>query len=250
MDGWQEGWDRQLERDREWARWALQQWSAFPARGLRPLVLVGPAVWSQGGFLDGVAKLAYHSGDWRLPPAVPTAVLEIARAKMGGGAPRGRDSRPLQIHTAPRTSAPFETDRGPLNRSAWWLQSDQANGPTWVLDLEVAPSAWAPTLAVSDSSAIRPPHGKTVKATTVGRNGGQLRVSFTGGSPQCVEFLSAEVLESERAVVVLPVAHDIGPPGYRTMQGFMRDVVAELGRPLGDRVLVDVDGSPVAVLSI
>jgi hypothetical protein len=34
------------------------------------------------------------------------------------------------------------------------------------------------------------------------------------------------------------------------MQGFMRDVVAELGRPLGDRVLVDVDGSPVAVLSI
>ncbi|MGC2206997.1 MAG: hypothetical protein WA724_03995 [Candidatus Dormiibacterota bacterium] len=137
-----------------------------------------------------------------------------------------------------------------MNLSAWQLEGDQTNGPIWVLDPELASSAWAPTLAVSDPTAIHPPHGRTIEATTVGQDGDRLRVSFTGGSPRCVEYLSAEVLESERAVVVLPVAHDIGPPGFRTMQGYIRDVVAELGGPLGDRVLVDVDASPVAVLTM
>jgi len=250
VDGWQEGWDKQLQRDREWARWALQQWSAFPARGQRPLVLVGPAIWSQGGFLDGAAKLAYLSGDWQLPPSVPTAVLATARANMRGGATRRRDGPPLEIHTAHRTSARFETDRGPLNLSAWQLHSDQAKGPIWVLDPELASGAWAPALVVSDPTFIHPPHGQTFQATTVGSEGTRLRVSFGGGSPRCVEYLSAEVLESERAVVVLPEAHDIGPPGFRTWKGYTRDVVAELGRPLGDRVLVDVDASPVAVLSL
>lgn len=200
--------------------------------------------------MDGAAKRAYLSGDWQLPSSVPTAVLETARAKMAVGVTSGRDGEPLQIHSARRASARFDTDKGPMNLSAWQLHSDQANGPIWVLDPELASGAWAPTLAVSDPTAIHPPHGRTVKATTVGLEGTRLRVSFTSGSPQCVEYRSAEVLESERAVVVLPVAHDIGPPGFRTMEGYTRDVVAELGRPLGDRVLVDVDASPVAVLSV
>ena len=249
MDGWQTGWDKQLQRDREWARCALQQWADFPVGGQRPLVLVGPAIWSTGGFRDGEAKLAYLSGDWQLPSSVPTVVLRTVRENLRVGVTRLQEGRPLQIHTARRSRAPFETDRGPLNLSAWQLESDQANGPIWVLDPELAPSVWAPTRDASDPAAIHAPHGSTVEATTLGQEGDRLRVSFTGGSPRGVEYPSAEVLESERAVAVLPVAHDLGLPGFRIMQGYARDVVAELGRPLGDRVLVDVDASPLAVLS-
>ena len=61
------------------------------------------------------------------------------------------------------------------------------------------------------------------------------------------EYPSAEVIETSEAVTLLPVARDIGPPGWRALPSQVREVVAELARPLVGRVLVDLDGSPVVV---
>jgi hypothetical protein len=74
-------------------------------------------------------------------------------------------------------------------------------------------------------------------------------VTLTGGPPQWVDYPSVEVFESDCAVVVIPVAHDIGPSGNRTLAGFARDAVAELSRPLGDRVLLSPDATPVALVA-
>lgn len=78
----------------------------------------------------------------------------------------------------------------------------------------------------------------------------RLRVSFTGEHPGWVAYESAEVIASERALAVLPVAFDTGPMGARRLPGYVRNVIAVLHGPIGDRVLVNLDASPVAVLGV
>ncbi|MHB1525547.1 MAG: hypothetical protein ACYCZN_04600 [Candidatus Dormibacteria bacterium] len=247
MSDWQGGWDRQLETDRESARGALDQWSAFPTGDPRPLVLVGPTVWQVSGFSSGAAKLAYVRGDFQLPPSVPVAVLDVVRAALGTKVGLGSDGEPLRIRTASLSSAEFETDRRLSVLPAWRLDSDQANGPIWVLAPEVASTVWTPRRPERTSAAGPPPPKRVLHATVVGSDGRRLRVAFIGGSPGFVEYRSAEVLASDQAVVVVPVAHDIGPPEPRAAIGVRREVDADLDRPLGNRVLIDLDAGPVVV---
>ncbi|MGH7641699.1 MAG: hypothetical protein ACRENX_01550 [Candidatus Dormibacteria bacterium] len=248
MGSWQEGEDRRLEEGRQWAPWALEQWATFPTTGKRPLVLTGPMVWSQGGHRPGPAKLAFLNRDWELPPAVPAAVLELAKATAGHTPIGNRSYEPLHIQSASLARAAFETDRGPVQLPAWRLESDQALGPMWVLDPKVASTVWAPPKITSSPPELPRPTELLEEATIVGGDGTRLRVTFTGGSPRGVDYPSAEVFESEHAVVILPVAIDTGPEGFRTLQGYSREVVGKLSRPIGDRVLVNLDASPVAAL--
>jgi hypothetical protein len=246
MDSWQDGWDRQHTEDRKWVQWALDQWSTFPNVGPPPLVLIGPMVWSQGGHHSGMAKLAFLNRDWQLPPSVPDRVLQLARASGGHTGPPSSDYKPLQIKSGTLDSALFETDRGPLRLPAWRLESEQAIGPMWVLDPDVASTSWAPQKTTNTLPAAQRPTQRLERATSI--PGARLTVFFTSGPPEWVEYPSAEIFESDQAVVVLPVARDIGPHGFRTMPGFAREFVAKLGRPLGRRVLVNLDASAVAVL--
>jgi hypothetical protein len=80
-------------------------------------------------------------------------------------------------------------------------------------------------------------------------DGRTLHYEFTGGAPEHVEYPDALVMESDTAVVVVPVAHDIGPPGPRRAKGYKREVVVHLGAKLGARVLVNLDASPVVVVT-
>jgi hypothetical protein len=55
-------------------------------------------------------------------------------------------------------------------------------------------------------------------------------------------------VESDHAVAVVPVEKDLLPPGTpRVAVGHRRTVEAHLARPLGARVLVDLDSSPCEV---
>ena len=64
-----------------------------------------------------------------------------------------------------------------------------------------------------------------------------------------MDYPSAEVIESDQALSVVPVELDHGPPGPRRLVGYGREVVVHLQRPLGPRVLVNLDGSPVPVVT-
>lgn len=248
MDSWQDNWDRRHKEDREWAPWALDQWSTFPTVGPRPLVLIGPMVWSQGGHRTGMAKLAFLNRDWQLPSSVPAEVLELARASGAQTRAPSSEYGPLHIKSGILDRAPFETDRGPLLLPAWRLESDQAIGPMWVLDPEAASTLWAPPKATNVLPALQRPTQMLQHATSLRGYEARLKVFFTSGPPEWVKYSSAEIFESDQAVAILPLARDIGPPGFRTMVGYTRDLVAELGRPFSRRVLVNLDATAVAVL--
>jgi hypothetical protein len=58
-------------------------------------------------------------------------------------------------------------------------------------------------------------------------------------------------VEARQALVVLPVERGVGPPGgcWLAIGGCARTVVARIASPLGERVVVDLDASPVTVLA-
>lgn len=74
-----------------------------------------------------------------------------------------------------------------------------------------------------------------------------LRFSFDGGPREYVEYPAAEVIDSDQAVVLLPLEHDTAPSGPRNAVGYSREVAVTPNRPLGHRVLVDLDATPVMV---
>ena len=78
-------------------------------------------------------------------------------------------------------------------------------------------------------------------------NGLVLHFGFTGAPPQYAEYPSTEVIETDQAVVVVPIERDVGSPEPRFAVGYPRTVIANLAWPLGDRVVVDLDASPVVV---
>ena len=75
-----------------------------------------------------------------------------------------------------------------------------------------------------------------------------MRYTFVGGVPALFEYSAAEVIETDQAVAVLPVSRYVGRPGPVAAVGYSRGVTVTLARPLGQRVLVDLDATPVTVL--
>jgi hypothetical protein len=219
------------------ARWAVERWAGFPVdRVPRPLV-VWHTAYSDGGFRSGEAKEAFLYGRVSAPAAVPEAVL-AAIAEFSGPPPAGLE--PLVITAAEESSAEFWTDRGKRRVPAWRLESEEANGPLCVLAAE----SWSPAPPTWRPPASRHMHFSAVMSA----DQRTLTVSFVGGPPAHADYPRAEVVESDRAVAVVPVEVDLLPPGtWRAPVGCERVVEARLARPLGAPVLVDLDSSPCEV---
>lgn len=238
------------EQERQWASWALGRWAGFPAgQEPRPLVLVGPAANPEGGFRSGAAKLAFHDG--HIEPAVPLPpglleVLGAGETRQASPDPR-HDRGTLLITSATKAHAVFATDRGRRSLPAWRLTGPELAGPLWVLDPAIAATRWTPPEDGPPPPFQGAPH-RAARAT-MEDDGRTLRFTFTGGSPAYVEYPTVEIIDSDQAVVLLPVGHDTGPSGPRAAIGYSREVAATLNRPLGHRVLVDLDATPVMVLT-
>jgi hypothetical protein len=235
--------------DRAWARWALQRWEAFPVDlRPRPLVLTGPPARLERGFRSGHAKLAFHYGDIQATVPLPDGLLEVLRGGEPGpgAAPGGRRwPGPLLITQARPGQAEFATDRGLRELAAWRLDGPEIDGAAWVLDPAVAARRWTPPEPAPPKPFDGLPHRSASAA--VETDGLTLHFTFTGSPPAYTDYPAAEAVETSQALVVLPVAHDVGPPGPRTAIGCVRTVVARLASPLGERVVVDLDASPVSV---
>jgi hypothetical protein len=242
---WQKRNDRRLEAEREWAKWALEQWSGFPVDAHpRPLVFVGPTARPEGGFHSGAAKLAFHRGDIAAMIPIPDDVLRSLKPRGPLQAPLRPNDVPLRVTDAVKLHAEFLTDRGRRSLPAWRLRAEDAIGPIWALAPEV--ERWS---RPDPPTRVAPLSGSPHRAGEgwIEADGVTLHFHFSGDPSSVTEYPSAEVIETSEAVTVLPVARDIGPPGWRALPGQGREVVAKLARPLVGRVLVDLDASPVVV---
>ena len=217
----------------EWARWAVARWDAFPVtRAPRPLVLLGPAAHARNGFRSQRAKRAFLNGWIESEVDLPDGILEVLGRHPGGDAP-------IVITAARRAEIEQRTDRGPRWLPGWELTSAQTLGPIVVLDPDILAAVWSP----EDPGPVPPAGPEPAHApVSAEADGGALIYRFTGGAPSHERYASAEVVESGRAVAVVPEAEDIGPPGARPAIGFGRRVTVTLSEPLGDRVLVDLHG--------
>ena len=236
------------EQEWQWASWALGRWASFPAdQEPRPLVLVGPAASPEGGFRSVPAKLAFHYG--HIEPAVPLPpglleVLGAGETRQARPGPR-HDRGTLLITSAAKDQAVFATDRGRRSLPAWRLTGPDLVGPLWVLDPAIAATRWTPPEDGPPPPFQGAPH-RAARAT-MGDDERTLHLAFTGGSPGWVEYPTVEIIDSDQAVVLLPVEHDTGPSGPRVAVGYSREVTATLNRALGHRVLIDLDATPVMV---
>ena len=88
-----------------------------------------------------------------------------------------------------------------------------------------------------------------LRSGIVGAHGRELDVEFTGGSERLFRY-DAEVIETLAAVCVVPLPRltaRLAPGTAITTEGHPRKIRVTLAERLGGRVLVNLDGTPVAV---
>jgi hypothetical protein len=88
-----------------------------------------------------------------------------------------------------------------------------------------------------------------LRSGTVGADGRELAVEFTGGSQRLFRY-DAEVVDTPAAVCVVPLPRmtaRLAPRTAITAEGHLRKVRVTLAEPLGGRVLVNLDETPVPV---
>ena len=107
----------------------------------------------------------------------------------------------------------FATDRGRRSLPAWRLTGPDLVGPLWVLDPAIAATRWTPPEDGPPPPFQGAPH-RAARAT-MRDDERTLHFAFTGGSPGWVEYPTVEIIDSDQAVVLLPVEHDTGPSGPR-----------------------------------
>ena len=235
--------DRDAEMVRA-ARWAVAGWADFPARAApRPLVLLDGPVRVDKGFATGDAKLAFLRGVVEAEAEVPEDALRLLRQPAAGTGPRPRGG--LRVVAAERSEAEFATDRGHQRLPAWRLEAADTLGPIWALTGEAQARCWFPSKPASQERLG--PH--MLRSGTVGADGRELAVEFTGGSERLFCY-DAEVMETPAAVCVVPMPQmtvRLAPGTAITAEGHLRKDRVTLAERLGGRVLVNLDGTPVPV---
>lgn len=222
---------------------ALRRWADFPASAdVRPVVLLGGPILCRG-FSTGVAKGAYMMGRVNADPGVPDEPVEhlrqVRQLQPNDGVP------PLRVLRASPSVARFPTDRGRMDLPAWRVEAVDAIEPIWVLSDEARRRCWR---SPSEPGEGWPHAGYPVWAGVTDLDGLGLSADFTGGIHPGFRY-QLLALESETAVVVLPVVlpSPEGRSGFVPARGDAHHGHVRLSRPLGSRVVVNLDASPVSV---
>ncbi|TYB37692.1 hypothetical protein FXF50_12215 [Micromonospora sp. AP08] len=232
--------------DADHARQALAKWEGFPVhREPRPIVLTQMGVLALDRLMADTQWRALFDGPAvpasELPPEIVAAAIDYCR-DVQTGAPRPL-ARLIQAN------GPFATDRGPRELPAWMMYPDDRRWPFIALDpdFERRMTWWPPGMsAYGDEECTLADDGRT------------LTYRFTGTPAQYADYPSAEVFESDTAVLVEPVEVPLdGPDGIRLDYAETREVVVRLTAPLGNRVLIRVAhgpgfntfGSPLTVIT-
>jgi hypothetical protein len=217
---------------------ALEMWSGFPVDAApRPLVLTGPTAGSPG-FRTVEAKEAYHAGALLSEVDVPLDVLSRLRPHPQ----MQRQDHPLRVLAAERTTAEFQTDRGPRLLPAYRVEIEDAIDPAYVLDPEVEATAWWPQDLSPELRGLE--GGRSAELQDDGRT---ITVFVWGALPTYSDVRVSAVLESASAVMVL--TEETIREGIKTipLAAAQHAVVVTFAAPLGARVLVHPSGFPLTV---
>ena len=210
------------------------RWAAFPVDGApRPIVLLDDRVQLEGdGFVDDESKVAWLEGAIEAHSPTPSAVLALLPTRR-----QGNTETVLRITGVIRTVAPFLCDRGPRSLPAYRLQMPGLHGSCVVLAPDV--ECWP----VSDADQRRGPGG----AATIDQD--DLTIHFPAFGGVLTQFHRAEFQEHATYVVGRAVTSERRvPPGTAVVAlGVTRDVTGRLTAPLGGRVLLNMNGQPLAV---
>jgi hypothetical protein len=241
---------------------ALAGWRAFPvATTPRPLVLTaGTVLDPQTGFVTGEQKVAYIDGQFALGTALPAgpstyggypvvqAKAALDQLRHAPGTQGGSTAQPLRITRATLGKATFGTDRGPQLLPAWQFSIEGVSGTAQVL--AIAPEALWPPKPL--------PLGSPEQAT-VAADGQSIAYSFYGspaGPSPCGAEYAATVVESRTAAVISVAVVTPNPAGGSTATNqacpayaAKRTVSVRLATPLGARVLLTAQGTPISVTS-
>ncbi len=205
----------------------------------RPLVLTDSRTRIEQGFTTGDAKMAFLEGRFESHVELPPAVLD-ALVRHGRPQPH-RTAAPLIITGAELLETEFWTDRERRRLPAWRLTAPDTLGPIWVLDPDI--SDWQPAADAGGAPPdLQAPGQGPGARVDVGADERSVVVHWLGAAPAFERYPTATVIESAQAFAIVPVGVDIGPPGARTLAGFMHQVPAVLEQPVGARVYVDLHG--------
>jgi hypothetical protein len=158
------------------------------------------------------------------------------------------ECQPIKITGARLTSGSVETSRGPAIAPLWEFTVERSNVKVTrvaVADrITVVPPRWDPN---------NPAEGIWIRSARGDANTSQLSVAFTGSpggrAQPCGADYTAEAVESDLAVVVIVTEHRNLAIGACTAVGAERTAAVDLGAPLGDRAVLDIQqGLPVPLL--
>jgi hypothetical protein len=245
----QRGIDRAHERYVRWARWAVGCWAGFPvAQRPRPMVFVGPRAWVDGGFHSGSARLGLLHGLIESALPLPGRIVAALGHQVLNETTPPSGAVPIVVTAAREAEAVFRTDRGPRMIPAWQLEADGVDGSIWVADPEPTP-IWEP----QRPPRVPPPFsGSPHRSISAALAADQrtLTVSFVGAPANRTTYSGGQIVESDTALAIVPFATSIGRLArWQTAVGMQRQVTVRLDKPLGQRVLVDLDSTPAEVLS-
>ncbi|MHB8244027.1 MAG: hypothetical protein ACYDGN_01560 [Acidimicrobiales bacterium] len=233
---------RTEERLHSYAARALERWAHFPIHAHpRPTVLLEGAAMANDGFVTEDAKRAFLTGCAIAVEGVPDEVVAVMRVPQTQAS--GAQSA-LRVIGATLSAAPFATDRGRRMLPAWRVDATGVRGPIWVLTANGMAHCWMPSTPNHAG-----PH--LLRSGILGPRETDLTVEFIGGTEMFFDYES-EVIEELAAVAVIPVRRGGTMLLARTpltLEGHSRRLQVELKEPLRDRVLVNLDGSAVAVVT-
>ena len=224
-------------------RMAVERWTRFPATAdPRPTVLLDSPVRSEDGFTNTDAKIAFCSGTVESAEDVPDEPLRLLRSAGDGGFPPKLRCSSLGP-SFPRRYSPPIVGNG-LSRHGE-SKPTAALGPIWAV-AETLGRCWTPPRNREQLG----PH--MLGSALVGADQRSLNVTFVGGREDLFRC-DAEVLEATTAVTVVPLqrlTRELPSRTAITLEGHPREVRVVLREALGGRVLVNLDGSPIPVLSL
>ena len=234
------------------------RWRDFPVGASpRPVVFLdGPVAEPVDGYTTDDAKVAVLTGLLDPPAAFPASpgqvdgrpIVDASAAFVeltapANGAKADGSVRPLTVGGVRLGSATFRTDRGPSELPAWLFDVPGATAAVAVAAL-APPAVFVPTKPPPDRAFSGAP---AVTGATVDGTGRSVMVSFVGakeGTGACTADYDVAIDETTTVVLIEVRTRREGGGSCKAL-GYLRQAVATLAAPLGNRVLVDVSTDAV-----
>jgi hypothetical protein len=236
----------------------LAEWADFPVDANPRPILVLRQFEGPSGFNSDAGKVAFVTGNWDGPTALPESPAEadgyplisaaeaLTRLKPASGtasvAPQ-REGRRLRVSDMRLGSVEVRTDRGMRPLPAWRVMFDDSIGPNWVPAI-APPARYVNPLLDGESYW-------DMEVSADGRTVTMSLGSDSGFPMPCDSSKEMRIAESGQAVALRLVLVPRTPqPGEKPGECEQHTVSGHLANPLGNRVLLGDNGDQTEVVDV